>query len=54
MDGSVHDIHVVSAPSASLAASALLSVAHWEYKPYIVDGQPVEVKTTINVIFSIG
>ncbi len=54
MDGAVHDLHVVSAPSPSLAASALLAVSHWEYKPYILNGQPVEVKTTINVIFSLG
>jgi TonB family protein len=49
-DGSVHDLRVVSAPYPSLAASALRAVSHWEYKPYLVDGAPVDVETTVNVI----
>jgi TonB family protein len=54
MDGAVHDLQVVSTPWPSLAASALSAVSHWEYKPYLLNGQPVEVQTTINVIFSLG
>jgi TonB family protein len=54
MDGGIHDLHVVSAPWPSLAASALWSVSHWEYKPYLLNGNPVEVETTVNVVFSIG
>jgi TonB family protein len=53
MDGGVHDLHVVSAPSPSLAASALWAVSHWEYRPYLLNGEPVEVKTTINVIYAL-
>lgn len=53
-DGKVHDLKVVSAPWPSLAASALLSVSHWQYKPYLLDGEPVEVDTTINVIYRLG
>jgi TonB family protein len=53
MDGGVHNLHVVSAPSPSLAASALWAVSHWEYRPYFLNGEPVEVQTTINVIFSL-
>jgi len=53
-DGGVHDLHVVSAPWPSLAASALWSVSHWEYKPYLLNGEPVEVETTVNVIYSLG
>ncbi len=52
-DGAVHDLRVVSAPWPSLAASALWSVSHWEYRPYLLNGQPVEVETTINVIYSL-
>jgi protein TonB len=29
-------------------------VSHWEYKPYLLNGEPVEVETTINVVFSLG
>ncbi|MGA2250225.1 energy transducer TonB [Terracidiphilus sp.] len=53
-DGWVHDMQVVSAPSASLAASALGAVSQWHYRPYLLNGEPVEVDTTANVIYSLG
>ena len=53
-DGAVYDLHVVSAPWPSLAASALWSVSHWQYKPYLLNGEPVEVETTVNVIYALG
>jgi TonB family protein len=53
-DGGIHDLKVVSTPWPSLAASALWAVSHWEYRPYILNGEPVEVETTINVIFTLG
>jgi TonB family protein len=54
IDGEIHDLHVVSAPWPSLAASALWAVSHWEYKPYILAGEPVEVETTVNVIYTLS
>jgi TonB family protein len=53
MDGAVDDLRVVSTPWPSLAASALWAVSQWEYKPYVLNGDAVEVETTINVIFSL-
>lgn len=53
-DGWVHDMQVVAAPSASLAASSLGAVSQWRYRPYLLNGEPVEVDTTINVIYSLG
>jgi TonB family protein len=53
-DGSVHDLRVISAPHPSLAASALQAVSRWEYKPYVVDGAPVDVETTVNVTYALG
>jgi TonB family protein len=53
-DGKVHDLRVVQAPWPSLVASAIQAVSQWEYKPYLLNGEPVEVKTNINVIFSLG
>lgn len=53
-DGKIHDLRVVSAPWPSLAASSLWAVLHWEYKPYMLNGEPVEVQTTVNVIYSLG
>lgn len=54
LDGGVHDLHVVSTPWPSLAASALSAVSHWQYRPYVLNGQPVEVQTTINVNYSLS
>jgi len=53
-DGRIHDLRVLSAPWPSMAASALSAVSHWRYKPYLLNGAPVEVDTTINVVFSLG
>jgi len=53
-DGGIHDLHVISAPAPSLAVSALWAVSQWEYKPYLLMGEPVEVETTINVIYTLG
>ena len=53
-DGAVHELHTVDAPWPSLVASALWAVSHWQYKPYLVNGEPVEVETTVTVIFSLG
>jgi protein TonB len=53
-DGGVHELQVVSTPWPSLAASSLWAVSHWQYKPYLLNGEPVEVKTTVNVIFTLG
>jgi len=29
-------------------------VSTWLYRPYLLDGKPVEVETTVNVIFTLG
>lgn len=51
-DGSIKDLHVVSGPTA-LQKAALDAVRQWEYKPYLLNGAPVEVETTVNVVFSL-
>jgi TonB family protein len=53
-DGRIHDMQVVTAPWPSLVASAMWSVSQWKYKPYLLNGEPVEVETTINVIYKLG
>lgn len=53
-DGGIHDLRVISAPSAALALSALWAVSQWQYKPYLLLGDPVEVQTTINVDYALG
>jgi TonB family protein len=53
-DGGIHNLHVLSAPSPTLAVSALWAVSQWQYKPYLLLGEPVEVNTTVNVIYTLG
>jgi protein TonB len=52
-DGVVHDLRVLSAPWPSMAESALWAVSHWQYAPYELNGEPVDVNTTVTVIFSL-
>jgi protein TonB len=37
-----------------LTQSALEAVRQWKYKPYLLNGEPVEVETTIQVNFNLG
>jgi TonB family protein len=52
-DGHIADVHVVSGPPA-LQRAALDAVKQWEYRPYLLNGQPVEVNTTVNVVFALS
>jgi TonB family protein len=51
-DGSVGQLDVVSGP-AELVQAALDAVSQWRYEPTILKGEPVEVDTTIDVIFQL-
>ena len=51
--GSIENLRVQSGP-AMLQQAALDAVRTWRYKPYLLDGSPVEVDTTVNVIFTLG
>jgi protein TonB len=51
--GNIENLHVVSGP-AVLQQAALDAVSTWRYRPYLLDGQPVEVETTVEVIFRLG
>lgn len=52
-DGHIADLRVVSGPPA-LQGAALDAVKQWEYRPYVLNGQPIEVNTTVNVLFTLG
>jgi peptidyl-prolyl cis-trans isomerase A (cyclophilin A) len=49
-DGAVEDLQVVSGPPM-LRQSALDAVKQWRYRPYLLNGEPVEVRTTVNIIY---
>ncbi len=50
--GKITNLLVLSGPN-ELRQSALDAVRTWTYKPYLLNGKPVAVKTTINVIYSL-
>jgi TonB family protein len=52
-EGHIRDLHVVSGPKL-FQQSALDAVRQWEYRPYLLNGKPVEVMTTINVVYTLG
>jgi hypothetical protein len=54
VDGRVHDLTAVDGPSPSLIAASMVAVSQWRYKPYLLNGAPVEVDTTVNVIYRLG
>jgi TonB family protein len=51
--GSVEELRVVSGP-AMLQQAAMDAVKTWQYRPYMVNNKPVEVESTVNVIFTLG
>lgn len=52
-DGSIQNLQVVSGPPL-LAPAAVDAVRQWRYRPYLLNGEPVEVETTVQVIFQIS
>jgi TonB family protein len=52
-DGRLKSLRVVNGPPP-LQQPAYEAVRTWIYKPYLVNAEPVEVHTTINVIFSLS
>jgi protein TonB len=51
--GAIENLHVTGGP-AMLQQAAIDAVKQWRYRPYTLDDEPVEVETTINVIFTLG
>jgi protein TonB len=49
--GTIEDLEVISGPPL-LTGSAIDAVKNWTYRPYILNGEPTEVETTINVNFT--
>jgi periplasmic protein TonB len=51
--GSIENLRVIGGPPM-LQQAAMDAVRSWRYKPYLLNGEPVEVETTINVVFRLG
>jgi TonB family protein len=52
-DGSVQEVQFISGPPL-LMRSAMNAVKQWKYEPTTLNGEPVEVDTTISVVFTLG
>jgi protein TonB len=50
--GEVSEVYAVSGPPL-LESSAVEAVKQWQYKPYSLNGQPVDVETTVQVVFAL-
>ena len=51
--GTIEQLTIVSGPPM-LANAARDAVQRWRYKPYLLNGEPVEVETSITVNFTFG
>ena len=49
-DGRIHNLKPLCGPPVLVNAS-MDAIKQWRYRPYMVDGQPVEVETTIKTQF---
>jgi protein TonB len=52
-NGDIENLQLVSG-HPMLVPAALTAVKQWRYKPYLLNGQPTEVETTITVIFTLS
>ncbi len=53
LDGHIASLNVISGPP-ELVPSALEAVKQWIYKPTLLNGNPVEVLTTIDVNYTLA
>jgi protein TonB len=51
--GTIENLRVING-HAMLQQAALDAVKSWRYRPYLLNGEPIEVETTVNVVFSLG
>lgn len=52
-DGRITSLHVLSGPPM-LVPAAVEAIQRARYRPWTLNGQPVQVETTINVVFSLN
>jgi len=52
-DGTIQEIHSLGGP-ALLITAAMDAVKQWVYKPTLLNGQPVQVETTVDINFTLA
>ena len=53
-DGNIQNLRVLNSPSPLLSQAAIDAVKQWKYRPYLLNGTPVEVDTQITVNFTLS
>jgi TonB family protein len=53
-EGDVADLTLLMAPSAELARSAMEAVGQWKYSPTLLNGNPVEIQTVVDVNYTLA
>jgi protein TonB len=51
-DGTIRNLRLIGGPPL-LAAAAMAAVGQWRYQPTLLNGEPVEVITVIDVNFTL-
>jgi TonB family protein len=51
--GDIADLDVISGPK-ELRDSSIEAIKTWKYSPYLLNGQPIEVRTEINVDYALS
>jgi TonB family protein len=51
--GDVVELSVIPG-DPELTQSAIEAVKQWKYKPFLLDGQPAEVETTVQINFTLS
>jgi protein TonB len=52
-DGAVEEVRVQSGLSV-LAQAAIEAVRQWRYRPYLLNGEPVEIDSQITINFNLS
>ena len=52
-DGTISDVKIISASNPLLLPGVVDAVRQWVYAPTLLNGEPVEVITTVTVNFSL-
>jgi TonB family protein len=53
-EGKIANLVPLASPDAALTNAAVEAVSNWKYKPYLLNGEPVSVSTTITVNFNLN
>jgi protein TonB len=52
-DGSIENLRLING-HPMLTQAAMDAVKQWKYKPYLLNGEPVEVETQVEVNFTLS